>query len=317
MYSAFMKRILVTGGAGFIGSNFVNLIWQNKIRGFENIKLMVLDSLSYASNIDNIEKCIGNRIEFLQGDILDRNLVMSLVSKVDGVINLAAESHVDRSIDNPEVFLASNIIGASNIFAACEVFKKRILQVSTDEVYGSIASGFADESHQLDPSSPYSSSKASADLIGLAFHKTYGLDIVITRCGNNYGCNQYPEKLIPLFIKNLSTGKNVPLYGDGTNSRDWVHVEDHCNGIALAFLNGKSGNVYNIGNVDHLSNLQVTQEILDAMGLGWNRVETVKDRPGHDWRYAISSNKIKRELNWVPKKNFRAELPSLINFYSL
>jgi dTDP-glucose 4,6-dehydratase len=242
---------------------------------------------------------------------------MSLVSKVDGVINLAAESHVDRSIDNPEVFLASNIIGASNIFAACEVFKKRILQVSTDEVYGSIVSGFADESHQLDPSSPYSSSKASADLIGLAFHKTYGLDIVITRCGNNYGCNQYPEKLIPLFIKNLSTGKNVPLYGDGTNSRDWVHVEDHCNGIALAFLNGKSGNVYNIGNVDHLSNLQVTQEILDAMGLGWDRVETVKDRPGHDWRYAISSNKIKRELNWVPKKNFRAELPSLINFYSL
>lgn len=317
MYSAFMKRILVAGGAGFIGSNFVNLIWQNKISGFENIKLIVLDSLSYASNFDYIEKCIGNRIEFLQGDILDRNLVMSLVSKVDGVINLAAESHVDRSIDNPEVFLSSNIIGASNIFAACEVFKKRILQVSTDEVYGSIARGFADENHQLDPSSPYSSSKASADLIGLAFHKTYGLDIVITRCGNNYGYNQYPEKLIPLFIKKLSTGKNVPLYGDGTNSRDWVHVEDHCNGIALAFLNGKSGNVYNIGNVDHLSNLQVTQEILDAMGLGWNRVETVKDRPGHDWRYAISSNKIKRELNWVPKKNFKAELPSLINFYSL
>ena len=311
-----MERILVTGGAGFIGANFVKLVWQNDIEGFENIELIVLDSLSYASNYEYIEKCLGNRIEFVRGDILDRKLVKELVANVDGVINFAAESHVDRSINNPNIFLETNIIGASNLFVACEIGKKRILQVSTDEVYGSLNNGFADESYRLEPSSPYSSSKASADSIGLAFYKTYGLDIVITRCGNNYGLGQFPEKLIPLFIKNLSTGKNVPLYGDGTNSRDWVHVEDHCNGIARAFQKGKSGNIYNIGNVDHLSNLQVTQEILTAMKLGWDRVDKVADRLGHDWRYAISSNKIRDELNWFPKKKFREELSSLIDFYS-
>lgn len=304
-----MSSILVTGGAGFIGSHFVEYLIDNSL--IRNI--IVVDKLTYAGtwkNLNHIENRSG--MELIQGDINDSHLVDSIVKNVDYIVNFAAETHVDRSISDPKPFIMSNILGAQNIFDSCLKHNKRIVHISTDEVYGSYSHGKADESSKLNPSSPYSASKASADLLALSYFKTYGLNISITRCGNNYGVRQFPEKLIPFFIKKLKNQEAVTLYGNGLNERDWVHVKDHCEGIFKVLISGLAGSIYNIGDVEHYSNLEITNMILSAMKLGKNRITFVDDRLGHDFRYAISAEKITRELNWRPHNQLSKTLVDII-----
>jgi dTDP-glucose 4,6-dehydratase len=307
-----MPNILVTGGAGFIGANFVNMLLGNKLSEFIDWNVTVLDALTYAADKNRIINLQQNKkIEFIHGNINNYSLVHELVEKSDGVINFAAETHVDRSITDPSVFFESNIFGVINLLEAAKSCSKRLVQISTDEVYGSIEEGHALESSLLNPSSPYSASKASADLVALSYFKTFSSDVIITRCSNNYGIGQYPEKLIPLFIKLLKEGNNVPIYGNGKNTRDWIHVDDHCRAISLAFRLGKAGEIYNVGDVDHYSNLEVTKMLLSKLNLTDSRICFIEDRLGHDLRYAINSQKIRTELGWRPIHNLKDTLDVL------
>jgi dTDP-glucose 4,6-dehydratase len=309
-------RLLVTGGAGFIGSNFVRRIANGTYSGISS--LIVLDKLTYAGlriNLASAERFSGYR--FVQGDICDLELVGSLISEVDAVINFAAESHVDRSISGSTDFVQTNIVGVQILLDAIKGSgrKIRFLQVSTDEVYGSIKTGSWTEDSPLLPNSPYSASKASGELLARAYHRTHGLDVLITRCSNNYGPNHFPEKLIPLFITNLIDSKKVPVYGNGKNVRDWLHVDDHCQGIFKVLQNGKSGEVYNIGGGQELSNLEITDLILKSMGANSDSIEYVEDRKGHDFRYSVNCEKAKRELGYEPKVDFKTGLIETINWY--
>ncbi len=309
-------RILVTGGAGFIGSNFLRLAFDGTFKGIDSIK--VLDKLTYAGVLANIEKLTSQKnFEFILGDICDQKTVESALDEIDLVINFAAESHVDRSINGSKDFIQTNIVGVQVILDA--IMKKnpsiRFLQISTDEVYGSIDEGSWDENCALRPNSPYSASKASGELIARSYFRTHGIDVVTTRCSNNYGKQHYPEKLIPLFITNLIEGKKLPMYGNGLNVRDWLHVEDHCRGIFLVAKAGKSGEVYNIGGGQELSNIEITNRILSEMGADDSFIEFVPDRLGHDLRYSVNWNKIRDELGYSPQIDFTSGLKETIAWY--
>jgi dTDP-glucose 4,6-dehydratase len=309
-------RILVTGGAGFIGSNFVRMIARGALK--EITSVTVLDKLTYAGVLSNLAEAENlNSYRFIKGDICDSKLVKSLLDDVDAVINFAAESHVDRSIAGAEDFVQTNIVGVQVLLDAIKTSgrKIRLLQVSTDEVYGSIESGSWTEEWPLLPNSPYSASKASGELLARSYQRTHGLDVVITRCSNNYGTHHFPEKLIPLFITNLLEGKKVPVYGSGLNVRDWLHVDDHCRGIHLALTQGKIGEIYNIGGGRELNNLEITDLILSAMGADKSSIEFVEDRKGHDLRYSVDWTKINRDLGYEPKVTFEDGLVQTVNWY--
>mgnify|MGYP000930710975 FL=1 len=307
-------RLLVTGGAGFIGSNYVRMLLDGSLVGVS--KLIILDKLTYSGNKSNLKGLNQSDYEFVQGDICDSDLVSKLTKKVDSVVNFAAESHVDRSIDSSKEFFQTNVIGTHTLLEAARRNNLgTFIQISTDEVYGSITEGSWDESFPLLPNSPYAASKASGDLISQAFFRTYGIDVRITRCSNNYGPYQFPEKVIPLFITNLLKNKKVPLYGDGLNVRDWLHVTDHCRGIHLVLTKGKAGDIFNIGGGRELSNIELTRVILSAMGAGEESIEKVTDRLGHDFRYSLNIEKIERDLGYKPEINFDLGISQTIEWY--
>jgi dTDP-glucose 4,6-dehydratase len=308
-------RILVTGGAGFIGSNFIKYMLDK----YPEYKIINLDLLTYAGNLENLRDIENNpNYQFRKGDITDRNLVTEIVKNgIDFIVNFAAESHVDRSIMDPGVFVKTNMMGTQVLLdAAKEHGIKKFLQVSTDEVYGSLgAIGYFTEETHLAPNSPYSASKAGADLLVRAYHKTFGLPVNITRCSNNYGPYQFPEKLIPLMIANALEDKDLPVYGDGMQIRDWLHVKDHCRGIDTVLHQGKDGEVYNIGGNNEKANIQIVKLILEKLGKPESLITHVKDRPGHDRRYAIDSTKIKNELGWEPEYTFEKGMEETIEWY--
>ena len=308
------RRFLVTGGAGFIGSNFVRFVL-----GVEPGAVVVnVDALTYAgvrSTVAELDAEFGDRHRFVHGDIRDVGLVERLVGDVDVVVHFAAESHVDRSIEGPSVFLETNVVGTGVLVdAARRAGVGRFVHVSTDEVYGSVAEGFAGEGWVLDPSSPYSASKAASDLVARSFGVTFGFGVVVTRCTNNYGPYQFPEKVIPLFVTNLLDGRKVPLYGDGRHERDWLHVWDHNAAVYLLVDEGVAGEIYNIGANAQLANIELTRRILDVMGLGEEWIEPVADRLGHDLRYAVDSSKI-RALGWEPQHGFDERLVDTVQWY--
>jgi dTDP-glucose 4,6-dehydratase len=309
-------HILVTGAAGFIGSNFVRMIAANRLEGISSVK--VLDKLTYAGVKENLgpaQKFLGDR--FVEGDICDPNVVSSMLENVDAVVNFAAESHVDRSISGAADFVQTNTVGVQVLLDGIKTTgrKIRFVQVSTDEVYGSIDEGSWDEDCSLLPNSPYSASKAGGELLARSYHRTHGMDVVITRCSNNYGSHHFPEKLIPLFITNLIEGKKVPIYGNGKNVRDWLHVDDHCRGIHAVLMKGNAGEVYNIGGGRELNNLEITSLILEAMGVDESSIEYVEDRKGHDLRYSVDWSKISRELGYEPQVTFEDGLRETIKWY--
>ena len=307
-------RLLVTGGAGFIGSNYVRMLVNGELKGIT--KIIVLDKLTYSGNKQNLIDLDPSSFEFIQGDICDSDLVSNLSKQVDAIVNFAAESHVDRSIDSSREFIQTNVLGAHTLLESARKSNVGIfLQVSTDEVYGSITEGSWDEDFPLQPNSPYAASKASADLISQAYHRTYGMDVRITRCSNNYGPYQYPEKVIPLFITNLIQDKKVPLYGQGLNVRDWLHVTDHCRGIHLVLTKGKPGDIFNIGGGRELSNLELTRVILKEMGASEERIEEVADRLGHDFRYSLNIEKITKQLGYKPEVSFEEGINKTIQWY--
>jgi len=309
-------RLLVTGCAGFIGSNYVREALNKNWEGVESI--IGLDSLTYSGSLENLSSVEHDpRFKFVRGDICDPELVADLVSEVDGVVNFAAESHVDRSIVSAGEFIRSNVVGVQILLDAIKRDGRRIrfLQVSTDEVYGSIEFGSWDENFPLLPNSPYSASKASAELIVRAYHKTHDLDTVVTRCSNNYGPYQWPEKLIPLFITNLMEGKKVTVYGTGLNVRDWLHVNDHCVGIHLILTKGISGETYNIGGGTEMTNIGITQLILEQMNLDDSHIQYVEDRKGHDFRYSVDWRKINRQLGYEPAVEFGEGMLKTISWY--
>lgn len=307
-------RLLVTGGAGFIGSNYIRMILNGELKGIS--KIIVLDKLTYSGNKQNLIDLDSSSYEFIQGDICDTDLVSKLSKQVDAIVNFAAESHVDRSIDSSKEFVQTNVFGTHTLLESARKNNlSTFLQVSTDEVYGSISEGSWDEDFPLQPNSPYAASKASADLISQAYHRTYGMDVRITRCSNNYGPYQYPEKVIPLFITNLIEGKKVPLYGQGLNIRDWLHVTDHCRGIHLVLTKGKSGDVFNIGGGRELSNIELTRIILQAIGASEESIERVADRLGHDFRYSLSIEKITKQLGYKPVVDFESGISQTIKWY--
>jgi dTDP-glucose 4,6-dehydratase len=309
-------RVLVTGGAGFIGSNFVRMVAGGNFKEISSVQ--VLDKLTYAGVLENL-KDVSSILsyDFSQGDVCDHELVGDLINDVDAVINFAAESHVDRSISGAADFVQTNIVGVQVLLDAIKASgrKIRFLQVSTDEVYGSIEEGSWTEDFPLLPNSPYSASKASGELLARSYNKTHGMDVLITRCSNNYGTHHFPEKLIPLFITNLLEGKKVPVYGTGKNIRDWLHVDDHCRGIYQVLINGTPGEVYNIGGGRELTNNEITRLILEAMGADDSSIEYVKDRKGHDLRYSVDWTKINRELGYEPKVKFEDGLKETIEWY--
>jgi len=310
-------KLLVTGGAGFIGSHYVRSLLMTE-RGMDVGHITVLDSLTYAGNLENLAPVETDpRYTFVQGDINDAALVETLMKDVDAVVHFAAESHVDRSIAGSAEFIRTNVMGAHTLLeAARQTNLGRFVHVSTDEVYGSIVQGSWPETDPLLPNSPYAASKASSDLLVRSYFRTHGLDTVTTRCSNNYGPYQYPEKLIPLFATNLIDGLQVPLYGDGLNVRDWLHVDDHCNGIHLALTKGKAGEIYNIGGGTELNNLEMTRLILENFGADWNTaVKPVEDRKGHDLRYSVDCRKAQHELGYEPKVAFQNGLAATIQWY--
>jgi dTDP-glucose 4,6-dehydratase len=307
-------RILVTGGAGFIGSNYIRRIADGTFSGIS--KITVLDKLTYAGTLTNLSEVSTSSYELIEGDICDAELVSKLVSENDLVVNFAAESHVDRSINGAKDFVVTNVLGTQTLLDAVRKSDvKTYLQVSTDEVYGSIADGSWPETDPLLPNSPYAASKASADLVCRSYFKTHGMDIRITRCSNNYGRNQFPEKVIPLFVTNLIDNKKVPVYGSGLNVRDWLHVDDHCRGIHLALNKGKAGEIYNIGGGTELNNLELTDKILEIMGKGQESIEYVEDRKGHDLRYSVDITKISNELGYAPQVDWEVGLKETIYWY--
>jgi len=310
------KKILVTGGAGFIGSNFINHILSTR----DDYVIVNLDKLTYAGNLENLRPSEGKKNHhFVKGDITNNELVDYLFNKysIKYVINFAAESHVDRSILGSEVFYRTNVIGTNVLLEAARRYEaEKFLQISTDEVYGSLGStGLFTEQTSLSPNSPYSSSKAAADMATLAFYHTYGLPVVITRCSNNYGPLQFPEKLIPLMIINALNNKKLPVYGDGLNVRDWIYVIDHNKAADLVFENGKPGEVYNIGASREMTNIEIIKLILKKLGKSEDLIEFVKDRLGHDRRYAIDSSKIQNELGWKPTFEFERAISDTIDWY--
>ena len=312
-------KILVTGGAGFIGSNFIHYM----VEKYPDYRIICLDKLTYAGNLRNLESVLNKEnFRFIKGDICDRELVYRVFKeeKPDVVVNFAAESHVDRSIEDPEIFLKTNIIGTQVLMDACRKYGiKRFHQVSTDEVYGDLPLDRPDlkftEKSPLKPSSPYSASKASADLLVMAYHRTYGLPVTISRCSNNYGPYQFPEKLIPLMIINAIHDRPLPVYGDGRNVRDWIYVKDHCEAIDLIIHKGKEGEIYNIGGENERSNIEVVKMILKELGKPESLIKFVKDRPGHDRRYALDITKMKEEFGWSPKISFEEGLRDTIKWY--
>ena len=310
-------KLLVTGGAGFIGSNFVRMALTDKFPDFNVEQLTVLDLLTYAGDEENLKPVASDkRYKFVKGDIRDLELAKKLMQDADQVVHFAAESHVDRSIEGGSEFVSTNVMGTQVLLDAAKSSNiKRFVHVSTDEVYGSISEGSWPEDHPLLPNSPYSASKAGSDLLVRAYNRTHKLDIVITRCSNNYGQYQFPEKVMPLFITNIIEGKKVPLYGNGLNVRDWLHVDDHCRGIALALTKGRAGEVYNIGGGTELTNVELTHKILKAMGVGEEFIQPVEDRKGHDLRYSVDISKINKELGYSPQVNFEEGLEQTINWY--
>jgi len=307
-------NVLVTGAAGFIGSNYIRRILDGTLTGISNVR--VIDKLTYAGNLDNFTVAERDAFEFVNGDICDLEKVKSSLKGIDAVVNFAAESHVDRSISGSSDFVRTNTLGTHILLDACmELGIDNFLQVSTDEVYGSILQGSWTESEPLLPNSPYSASKASADLICRAFHKTHKLNVKITRCSNNYGPFQYPEKLIPFFTTNLLRGMKLPVYGTGENRRDWLHVDDHCAGIHLVLAHGRPGEIYNIGGGKELSNLEITHAILNQLNGSEQDIEYVADRKGHDFRYSVDISKIESELGYSPKINFDEGLIETIDWY--
>jgi dTDP-glucose 4,6-dehydratase len=302
-----MSKVLVTGGAGFIGSHFVRML------AAEGASVTVLDKLTYAGNRANLA---GSRHEFVLGDICDDRLLAEVVPGHDLVVNFAAESHVDRSIDAAAEFVRTNVLGTQTLMHAClDAATPRVVQVSTDEVYGSIETGSWTEDTPLRPRSPYAAAKAGGDLIAQAYATTHGLNVSITRCGNNYGPRQYPEKIIPLFLTNLLQGRRVPLYGDGGNVREWVHAEDHCAGIKLVAERGEPGEIYHIAGTAELTNMELTKTLLAACGAGWDMVEQVPDRKGHDRRYSLDDGKL-RAMGYVPRVSFEEGVASTVKWYA-
>ena len=312
-------KIIVTGGAGFIGSNFV----QYMVNSYPEDEIINLDLLTYAGNLENLKPVEDKaNYRFIRGDIADREFIFSLFEqeKPDMVVNFAAESHVDRSITDPEIFVRTNVMGTTTLLDACNKFGiKRMHQVSTDEVYGDLPLDrpdlFFTETTPLHTSSPYSSAKASADLFVLAYHRTYGLPVTVSRCSNNYGPYHFPEKLIPLIISRALADEELPVYGTGENVRDWLHVSDHCKAIDLIIRNGREGEVYNIGGHNERTNLEVVKTILRALDKPESLIRFVKDRPGHDRRYAIDPTKLETELGWKPQYNFDTGIQQTIQWY--
>ncbi len=310
-------RILVTGGAGFIGSNFVRRTLQDAYPGLEGAEVVVLDALTYSGNLANLQPVESSeRFRFVEGDIRDSALLDQLMPDVDQIVHFAAESHVDRSVRDASIFVETNVLGTQRMLdAALRAGGKRFVHVSTDEVYGSIAEGSWAEDRPLEPNSPYSASKAGSDLLARSYFRTHGLNVSITRCSNNYGPYHFPEKVIPLFVTNLIDDKHVPLYGEGNNIRDWLHVDDHCRGIALVLTRGRAGEVYNIGGGTELTNKELTQLLLDATGKDWSYVDRVADRLGHDLRYSVDIGKIQAELGYAPQVPFAQGLADVVQWY--
>ncbi|MFI6060349.1 dTDP-glucose 4,6-dehydratase [Streptomyces sp. NPDC051286] len=309
-------RILVTGGAGFIGSHYVRTVLGPQGPG--HVAVTVLDKLTYAGNPANLDEVRDHPgFAFVQGDICDAELVAELMAEHDQVVHFAAESHVDRSIDGGAEFVRTNVVGTHTLVHAAHLAGiETFVHVSTDEVYGSIDVGSWPETDPLAPNSPYSAAKASSDLIALSYHRTHRLDVRVTRCSNNYGHHHFPEKVIPLFVTNLLDGKPVPLYGDGANVRDWLHIDDHVQGIELVRTKGRAGEVYNIGGGTELSNKELTALLLDACGADWETgVIQVEDRKGHDRRYSVDCSKIRKELGYEPRKDFRTGLAETVQWY--
>ena len=315
-----MKKIIVTGGLGFIGSNLIELLLK------KNFYVINIDKGTYSSNLYNTKDFIlSKRYKFIKLDIANKRISEVFKKyKPSGVFNVAAETHVDRSIDNPGSFIQSNIVGVYNLLECFKKFSKnyksKLIHISTDEVYGDVLKGRTSETYAYKPSSPYAASKAASDHLVSSYVKTYKLPAIITNCSNNYGPKQHPEKLIPKLIYNIINNRPLPIYGKGTNSREWIYVKDHCEALIKVFLNGKIGEFYNIGSNKNLSNLQVTNEILKnskkIIKLGKKvKINFVKDRPGHDIRYALNSNKIKKELKWLPKTNFSKGIKLTLNWY--
>jgi dTDP-glucose 4,6-dehydratase len=309
-------RILVTGGAGFIGSHYVRTLIGGGYPGFADTHVTVLDKLTYAGNLANLEPVAGSpRYQFVQGDICDPALLALVVPGHDAVINFAAETHVDRSIAGAADFVTTNVAGVQVLLQAClDAGVLRVVQVSTDEVYGSIASGSWTERSRLEPNSPYAAAKAGADLLARAYARTHGLNVSITRCCNNYGPYQFPEKVIPLFITNLIDGQQVPLYGDGQNVRGWIHVADHCRGIQLVLEKGKPGCVYHINGDTELSNVGLTRLLLESCDRGWEMVSYVEDRKGHDRRYCLDDSLL-RGMGYAPQVAFSEGLHQTVRWY--
>ena len=305
-------KLLITGGCGFIGSNFI----RNMLEKYPDYQITNLDKLTYAGNPDNLKDIESDpNYTFVKGDICDTDVVSKVMQDVDQVIHFAAESHVDRSIEDGAVFVRTNVLGTNTLLqGALDNDVERFIHVSTDEVYGSIKEGSFSEMDDLKPSSPYSSSKAGSDLLAMSYYTTYDLPVTITRCTNNFGPYQYPEKLIPLFITNLMDNRKVPVYGSGMNVRDWIHVDDHCSGIDFVLNNGNTGEVYNIGGSSELTNLDITHRILAALDKDESMIEYVEDRKGHDFRYSLDCNKLKK-MGWKPKYDFDTALNSTIAWY--
>ncbi|MFL6052239.1 MAG: dTDP-glucose 4,6-dehydratase [Actinoallomurus sp.] len=310
-------RFLVTGGAGFIGSHYVRSLLRHAYAGWEDVKVTVLDKLTYAGDLANLAPVADvPGFTFVRGDIADGRLLAEVLPGHDVIVNFAAESHVDRSIGDATDFVTTNVLGTQRLLqAALKLGVQIFVQVSTDEVYGSIDDGAWRETEPLLPNSPYSASKAGADLLCRAYHRTHGLDVRITRCSNNYGPRQYPEKIIPLFVTNLLDGRKIPLYGDGGNVREWLHVDDHCRGIQLVLEKGSAGETYNIGGGTALTNTELVAKLLEALGAGWHMVEYVADRPGHDRRYAVDMTKI-AGLGYRPEIDFDQGLADVVRWYA-
>jgi dTDP-glucose 4,6-dehydratase len=308
-------RIVITGAAGFIGSRFVEMLLAEQHLGYDDI--VVLDALTYSGRRENLETALrDSRVSFVQGDITDAEVCGDVLRGAQAVVHLAAESHVDRSITGARTFFETNVIGTQTLLESARRHQvERFVHVSTDEVYGSIAEGSWKEDHLLEPNSPYSSSKAGSDLAALAYHRTYGLHVNVTRCSNNYGPRQFPEKVIPLFVTNLMDGHKVPLYGDGLNVRDWLHVDDHCRGILLVLEGGRAGEVYNIGGGTELTNRDLTHRLLQLMDKTDASIEPVTDRLGHDRRYSVDCSKIRNELGYAPQVDFDDGLAAVVQWY--
>lgn len=310
-------RVFVTGGAGFIGSNFARMLIEGRLPGLEDAAITVFDFLTYSGTLSNLESIAGSdRFTFIEGDIRDSAAVSAALPGHDAVVHFAAESHVDRSVKDSRIFVDTNVLGTQTLLdAALKLGIPRFVHVSTDEVYGSIDTGSWDEEEPLLPNSPYAASKAASDLLVRSYFVTHGLNASITRCSNNYGTHHFPEKVIPLFITNLLDGAPVPLYGDGKNIRDWLHVDDHCRGIALVLQEGRAGNIYNIGGGTELSNTELTHMLLAAMGRDESFITRVADRKGHDRRYSVDITKISTQLGYAPQVDFSHGLGDVIEWY--